>query len=123
MGRAARFFRAIFYSNEKRFFLVEDCASLSIWADLLHEVPRLPSKPRGWKGRNCALPTGDWTLCYVSRQQTVPAAFRDAGISEPESTQLPAIFCLHPNGITEATYNCQSGVDALAFVRRQLARS
>ena len=104
----------------KRFFIIEDYTSCSIWDTfILESMLTLPSKPRGWERPKNTLPEGDWTLACGHHQMASDGAYEKAGIPKPTFEQLPAVFCVDDHGVRDR-YRV-TAQQALDFVRENLS--
>ncbi len=104
----------------KRFLIIDDYTVYCLWDNFIYEVlPKLKSKPQGWKDRCPEIPEGDWTMAHGMHQIATDNAYLTAGIPKPTFEQLPAIFCLTDNGIV-GEYKVDN-VKAKDFMERNLA--
>jgi hypothetical protein len=84
----------------------------------LDEIPRLPTKPMGWKRPHNG-PEGDWTIAHGTHKLATLGACEKFGIPEPDFNQLPAIFCVDESGKVEVAYNV-TAAQAAAFISARI---
>ena len=84
----------------KTFVIVDDYTSFCLWDEFIYEIlPKLPSKPQGWKDRCPEIPEGEWRMRHGMHTMATAGAYEEACIPKPKYEQLPAIFCLTEDGI------------------------